>query len=342
MPFDGFPLVIGLEMTLACNLRCRHCASSAGQPRENELSTEELLAICDQFPPLLVQEVDMTGGEPLLRSDWQKIASHLRDLNIPVRMVTNGILLKENIGRLIDAGVQTVGISIDGFEESHDQIRDHPGLFKTIISNVESALSAGLPVAVITSVTSKNSTELSNLSEFLFSLGIRHWQVQPLFPLGRAADHGLNISTNTFLELGLFIKNHASCSSMADLQMPVADGVGYYTDLDVRTRPWKGCGAGRASCGITASGKVKGCLSLPDQFIEGDLRTHDLWEIWFAENSFTYNRHFSLGDLGVNCAGCEKGSECMGGCTVMSYAATNKIHNDPFCFYSLSKGTISK
>src|SRR5689334_17492757 len=57
MGFEGFPLIVGWELTLACNLRCRHCASSAGLPRDNELTIEESLAICDQFPPLLVQEV---------------------------------------------------------------------------------------------------------------------------------------------------------------------------------------------------------------------------------------------------------------------------------------------
>ena len=62
MGFESFPYVIGWELTLACNLRCRHCASSAGSPRGQELTLEESLAICDQFPALLVNEVIFTGG----------------------------------------------------------------------------------------------------------------------------------------------------------------------------------------------------------------------------------------------------------------------------------------
>ena len=59
MTFDSFPLFVNWELTLACNLRCRHCGSSAGKKRPDELTTDEALAICDQLPALLVQEVDL-------------------------------------------------------------------------------------------------------------------------------------------------------------------------------------------------------------------------------------------------------------------------------------------
>ena len=126
MAFEGFPVVIGLELTLACNLRCQHCASVAGIPRPNELGLDEILDICDQFPALLVQEVDFTGGEPLLHKHWSQIAAHLNELKIPVRMVSNGLLLEDNISRLVDARIATVGISVDGLEATHDRIRERP------------------------------------------------------------------------------------------------------------------------------------------------------------------------------------------------------------------------
>ena len=43
--FESFPVILGWELTLACNLRCRHCASSAGDPRPNELTLGEALDI---------------------------------------------------------------------------------------------------------------------------------------------------------------------------------------------------------------------------------------------------------------------------------------------------------
>ena len=295
MAFEQFPIVIGFELTLACNLRCKHCASSAGLPRRDELNLKEIFHICDQFPDLLVQEVDFTGGEPLLRSDWFNIANYLKKLNIPVRIVSNGVLLEENISRLLDTEIATVGVSLDGLENTHDKLRERPGLFKLITSGVEAALSAGIPIAVITAVNDYNVGELPQLFTFLKNLGVRHWQVQPIFTRGRAREKELNLSETSFLELGAFVKknNNTTCGS-AEINMMPADGIGYFTDLDARDTAWQGCSAGMSTCGITADGNIKGCLSLPDNIVEGNLRNRDLWSIWFNKNSFAYNRKFSL------------------------------------------------
>ncbi len=338
MPFEGFPYVLGWELTLACNLRCGHCASSAGLPRNNELSLDEALDLCEQFPALFVQEVDFTGGEPLLRTDWPKIAACLTELRIPVRMVTNGLLLKENVPLLADAGIATVGVSLDGMEATHDRIRNRPGLFRQVIAGIEAALAAGVPTAVITAVNDLNVNELPELMTFLQALGIHHWQVQPTFSLGRAREGGgLGLSEATFLNLGEFVHRHIAPCQAAGLAMMPADGIGYFTELDTRDHSWSGCAAGLVSCGVTSDGRVKGCLSFPDLLTEGDLRERDLWSIWFDDMSFAYNRRFSTSDLGEACAGCEFGEQCRGGCTVMSFSATQGFHGDPYCFHRLSR-----
>jgi radical SAM protein with 4Fe4S-binding SPASM domain len=336
MGFDSFPLVVGWELTLACNLRCGHCASSAGLPRPNEFDLDEALYLCDQFPALLVQEVDFTGGEPLLRPGWIKIAERLNELRISTRVVTNGLLLKENVSSLKDSGIATVGVSLDGLEVTHDSIRKRPGLFQQVIAGIEAALAADLPTAVITAVNERNVSELPKLFAFLQSIGIRHWQVQPTFVLGRAKEGGeFGLSDSSFLELGKFICNHVALCETVRFRMVPADGVGYFTNFDTRNPAWRGCAAGIVSCGITSNGKVKGCLSFPDHLIEGDLRERDLWDIWFDEESFAYNRRFLLKDLGEYCTGCKFGEYCKGGCTVMSYAATHQFHNDPYCFHGI-------
>ena len=59
-------------------------------------------------------------------------------------------------------------------------------------------------------------------------------------------------------------------------------------------------------------GKIKGCLSFPDYLLEGNLRKRNLWDIWFDEESFLYNRRFSIEDIGENCDGCEFSKQCKG------------------------------
>ena len=336
MSFEGFPILVGWELTLSCNLRCGHCASSAGLPRLRELSSDEAIDLCEQFPDLLVQEVDFTGGEPLLRPDWMLIAAKLAKLEIPTRMVTNGLLLRQNAARLLDAGVKTVAVSLDGLEDTHDRIRLSSGLFREVVAGIEAGLSAGLPIAVITAANDMNVSELPRLGGFLKNMGVVYWQVQPTFARGRAAEtEGLRLSQTTFMELGEFVRQNVAVWGSNGKNMAPADGVGYFTELDTRKKEWKGCGAGMASCGITSNGKIKGCLSFPDSLVEGDLRERSLWDIWFDERSFRFNRHFTTENLGRNCAGCKFGEQCRGGCCIMSYASTAQMHNDPYCFHGI-------
>jgi radical SAM protein with 4Fe4S-binding SPASM domain len=335
MTFEGFPFIIGLELTLECNICCKHCASSAGKKRTGELSLNEIIGICRQFPQLMVQEVDITGGEPFMRADWYEVARYLKDLDIQVRMVSNGLLLRENIPRIKDAGIDTIGISLDGLEATHDLIRSCPGLFRKLFDGISQAIKAGIPVSVITSVNELNLSELNEMQKLIEGVGVKNWQVQPTFLMGRARTGNLGLSFQSFLRMGEYIQEQISLCGNSCFEIMPADGVGYYSKLDSYEFPWEGCGAGISSCGITSDGKVKGCLSMPNSMVEGDLRERDLWSIWFDQDSFRYNRTFTTADLGTNCTNCEYGERCKGGCAIMSYSATNQLHNDPYCFHRL-------
>jgi hypothetical protein len=81
--------------------------------------------------------------------------------------------------------------------------------------------------------------------------------------------------------------------------------------------------------------KKNGCLSLPDNIVEGDLRQRDLWNIWFDPDSFAYTRQFSRIKLGSNWRSYDKAELCHGGCSAMSYGVTGDFHNDPYCFYRI-------
>lgn len=340
MGFEGFPFVIGWELTVACNLRCRHCGSSAGTPKAHELTLQESLAICDQFPALLVQEVDFTGGEPLMRPGWEVIATHLSELGIVTKILTNGILLHdETIARIIHAGITGIGVSLDGLNSTHDYVRGQPGMFRRVVEAIERATHAGLPVTIITTAHALNVHELPRIKVLLESLGVKRWQVQPVFPLGRVRDgNELQLTAQSYLELGLFVRDFGPLAGENGLELLPADSFGYFTEFDTRTPPWRGCPAGLLACGITSDGKVKGCLSLPNELVEGDLRQRDLWDIWFDPNSFPYTRNFCLDQLGVGCRSCELADQCRGGCSAMSYGATGQFHSDPYCFHALLNG----
>jgi radical SAM protein with 4Fe4S-binding SPASM domain len=332
--FEGFPFIVGWELTLACNLRCRHCDSSAGAPRARELSRAEALSLCEQFPELLVNEVIFTGGEPLLCPYWSDLAARLLELGIKTGVVTNGLpLAEETVAAMLRTGLTAAGVSLDGFESQHDRIRGVEGAFRRAVRGIELMVSRGIEVTVITSVTAVNLPQLGEICELVLSLGAAKWQIQPLFPLGRGrADESLRLTDGEFLEMGRLLWALRDPAAARGLRIHPADSCGYFSPFDYPEMQWSGCLAGRSSIGIMSDGRVKGCLSWPDSTVVGDLREKDLWSIWFQPEAFSHLREFSREQMGGACRDCDAALECGGGCEAMSLAAAGDWHADPYCY----------
>src|SRR5258706_10136876 len=124
-PQDGVrPIYAVWEITLACDLACRHCGSRAGKERPDELSTAEALDLVDQMADLGVREVTLIGGEAYLREDWLDIVRRLRRHGIQVSTTSGGRgLTPAIIAAAQDAGLGGASISIDGDEATHDPPR---------------------------------------------------------------------------------------------------------------------------------------------------------------------------------------------------------------------------
>ncbi len=108
----------------------------------------------------------------------------------------------------------------------------------------------------------------------------------------------LRLTESTYLRFGELVSQYSQDAAKNGMEILHGDSFGYFTEYDTRSPPWRGCPAGLVSCGVTCDGKVKGCLFMPDELAEGDLRTKDLWEIWFDPDSFQYNRNHSTNMLG--------------------------------------------
>lgn len=337
MPFEGLPLLLGWELTLACNLRCQHCGSSAGIVRPNELSLDEALAICDQFPELAVQEVVFTGGEPLMNPHWRRLATKLRELEIQVGMVTNGLMLSAPIvADIRECGIREVGVSLDGLAATHDEIRAQPAAFRRSMDGLLALIDAGIHATAITTVNALNVHELPALYRLLQGAGVPQWQIQPLFGFGRGRDNArLHLTEADYVEMGRFCHEYRPIAKQAGVNLVAADGCGYCSPFDAEGAPWRGCSAGIADCGIMSDGRVKGCLSWPDSLVEGDLRMDTFWDIWFRPGAFADTREFTRDDLGGECRTCEMGLQCGGGCSAKSLAATGRLHADPYCFRAI-------
>ena len=172
----------------------------------------------------------------------------------------------------------------------------------------------------------------------LTGLGVKWWQLQPIFHFGRggsAAD--LHLTEQQYLALGAFVLEYDSKARESGLEIAPADSYGYFTNYDFRQPPWGGCPAGRHGFGITSDGRIKGCLSFPDELTEGSVRDTDLWSLWFDPNRFAFSRGFTTAKLGPNCQGCDMAEQCRGGCSAMSYGCTGHFWDNPYCFKGIGK-----
>src|SRR5215813_6015251 len=106
------------EITLACNLKCHHCGSRAGKRRPDELTTAECLDLVRQLARMGTREITLIGGEAYLRRDWLEIIREIRAQGMDCTMQSGGLnLTGERIKAAADAGLQALGISIDGLRD---------------------------------------------------------------------------------------------------------------------------------------------------------------------------------------------------------------------------------
>jgi MoaA/NifB/PqqE/SkfB family radical SAM enzyme len=124
------PLAVGFEVTLSCNLNCRHCDLGGVIKDERQIKPEEYGTLTRRLSPVVAL---FSGGEPLLRKDIVDIVQAVKqsDATPYLILVTNGLLLNEgNYLQLHEAGVNQFSVSLEFPDERQDEFRGRPGLYK--------------------------------------------------------------------------------------------------------------------------------------------------------------------------------------------------------------------
>jgi MoaA/NifB/PqqE/SkfB family radical SAM enzyme len=172
------PLVAELFITENCNLRCVSCACWR-ETTQNELSTEEWTDVLRQLVALRIYKVNFTGGEPLIRRDATELMRRASRLGIPhMHLNTNALLLTSaKLEEVLDAGVRSFNISIDGPMALHDQIRGQKGAFNRSVTHLRNVLAHrkqfGLKVRMNFTVMRDNVAALPEVAQLAQQLGVR-------------------------------------------------------------------------------------------------------------------------------------------------------------------------
>lgn len=317
------PVNLTWEITLKCNLRCRHCLSSAGQPHPGELSTQECYEVIDQLAENKVFQINVGGGEPFARRDFFLILQYAKQKGIVACISTNGTMIDPDVcRRLADLGRVYLQVSLDGVDEqTNDGIRGE-NTYKRALSGMSLLAGHGLHFSVNTVLTRQNYDQLEPLKALAAAYGAT-LRVSRFRPSGRAR--------GIWQELAPRKEQLESFSAWLQKESDVLTGDSFFS-LTSEKRRRMGldlCGAAKMTCCLSPSGEVYPCAFLQeDRFSAGNLRKQRLFDIWHNSSVMRTFR-----SLDVNsCHSCFRFDSCRGGCPAVAYFMHNDLSRpDPEC-----------
>ena len=181
MLVDSYARVVDylrISVTERCNFRCQYCMPEkpfSWVPKENLLTFEELFEFVKIAIDEGVKKIRITGGEPLLREDLDKFIKMIYDYknDIDLSMTTNAFLLKGVAGRLKDAGLKRLNVSIDSLKPEVAHAIAGKDVLQNVLEGVEEALRVGLKVKVnMVPMKGMNEGEILDVLEYAKARGM--------------------------------------------------------------------------------------------------------------------------------------------------------------------------
>lgn len=186
-----------ISVTDRCNLRCVYCMPAEGNAlkrREELLTFEEIYRITSVFAEMGIRKIRITGGEPLVRRDLEKLIAKLRSIRKieTLAMTTNAVLLKDKAQLIKEAGVTALNVSLDTFRKDRFLTITRRDDLDNVLAGIYAALKAGFdPLKLnVVLMASVNSGELMDFVEFVRDkpINVRFIEYMPF------RDNGWNVS----------------------------------------------------------------------------------------------------------------------------------------------------
>lgn len=365
----GIPAVVVWNFTNKCNLDCKHCYEDTGQ-KSTDLTTKEAMKVVDILADAGVVALGFSGGEPLLREDFFRVARYATDRQIYCTLASNGTLITKEMSRKItDAGIKRIEIGLDGAKAAtHDAFRGVKGSFTKAVQGIKncSANPAFEEVIVNTTLTQDTFRELDQIIKLAEYLGATRFYLSRILPAGRGKRlQNLDVSPKQrrdaleMLAKGLQrnarnggIQCYArgmtyyarTCHEMTNGEIiPVGEILSGYERKHMQnfgddvarmvnklSESFGGCAAGINYCGLSNDGYMLPCACASDAKL-GSILVQDLKDIWVNHRVFKTLR--DKRKLKGRCRKCSHTDIC-GGCRLTAYGLTGDwMASDPTCPY---------
>jgi radical SAM protein with 4Fe4S-binding SPASM domain len=315
------PDTILMELTYDCPLNCVHCYLDSRKPIY--MNFDFLMKIIGELKNIGIDNVQLTGGEPLIYPKIEEVINYLCNNGFTVAITTSGFLQPDKLTNLLPAFEKMsktngiVQVSLDGFEANHNYIRRNPGGFKKTINFIEKVIEQKVQLHVATVVTEDSFEELEDLSTFLKNKGTKVHRIGSLTERGRAKSFDKKSGVEFVEKL---------ITRIMELKQTLGDTNFKIQDLDeVKDHQnqlfYKNCGAGARFYRISPDFKLYPC-SLIDSPI-GEVTVDSLFDL-FQESPQKYTKITAPGKN--SCGNCRLFVKCEG-CLAEGLLNKDKVKN---------------
>jgi len=335
------PLGVTIKITNACNLNCDHCIAGSGTKSEKEISLDGWKSIINDLRENDVFFIDFTGGEPLIRDDWQIIARYAKSFGFLISLTTNATLIDAKVAKTIsEIGFSTVRVSLDGSSSvvNNQQRKGQIDAFTKAIEGIKYLRLAGVPITVISTISKRNFHDMDGIMQLLTELGVDAVNFFPFVPDGR----GEKLKEISFLHIDMinFYKK------VEELKAEYSDRIDFLVNsplFNVWQKQYGGennsskkyfCLAGKQMLYISEDGEVMPCPMFKKSI--GNITHQNLASIW---NEYSYlNDLINADKLANTCKECDEVDLCFGGCRAAALKVNGSISTvDPFCWVQYDK-----
>jgi radical SAM protein with 4Fe4S-binding SPASM domain len=298
----NIPLNAMLELTLKCNIRCRHCYNfDRDQPRDRgcdakpELTLAEILTVLDDLRAAGCLFLGLTGGEVLTSPNLFPVLDRARDLNMAVLLLTNATLLRPGVAGRLAAYPNLLGASVSVYgatAEVHDEITQVRGSWRRTWAGVERLRALGIAVRVKFVVMRQNAHEVAAMRADAEARGVPY-----------TVD--TTITSRHDGTSGSFATRVDDEQLRALYRGPLRDLVPK-TERKLTEESFP-CNCARGNCAISATGDVTPCVSVP--WVAGNVRERPFIDIWRYAPVFQRIRGLRIADYEA-CAPCPDKGYC--------------------------------
>lgn len=334
------PKKLTFEITKKCFNKCIYCSAYVSEENAKKvLSVSEAKHIIDQFVQLGGQELNISGGEPLLHPDWFDIATYATNKRLKVRLFTCGIIsdkpvsnekLSSTTNEILKVGLEAVEMTLHApYSELHDQITDKEGSFKDTYRFIKLLSSKTSNLEINFVPTQINADELEELVDFVTKLGIKKLNILRFIPQGRGLVNKELLSLKKDQSARL-VKVALQLSKLDDIDVNLGHPGDFIFLLDKSHKP-KGCSAGKEQCMIKINGDIIPCPAFGDldDWVAGNIFRQKLKTVWNESNIFNCLRDFDFRHLQGDCKACKYLKICQGRCPAQRIRENGSLYEGP-------------